>query len=193
MRSGLNTTLHSEEGSMIVIALLVLVILTLIGASITSRTQVEIQISGNDSFHRMAFHLADSGTSAAPKVISTCLDASAEVDIASADEDKTHVEYLGTPGSFYRELMGYAPHDAAHDLRFEVDPHTIDVDVRRIAQVNLAGRGSEFAAGAEGVGVGSTGGVAILYEVDSQAPGPNVALSNVSAIYRKIVGLPGGL
>jgi len=43
------------------------------------------------------------------------------------------------------------------------------------------------------VGVGSTGGVAILYDVDSQAPGPNVALSNVSAIYRKIVGLPGGL
>ena len=186
MRSGLNRTLHSEEGSMIVIALLVLVILTLIGASITSRTQVEIQISGNDSFHRMAFHLADSGTSAAPKVISTCLDASTEENIIG-------VEYLGTSGTFYRELMGYAPHDAAHDLRFEIDPHTIDVDVRRIAQVNLAGRGSEFAAGAEGVGVGSTGGVAILYEVDSQAPGPNVALSNVSAIYRKIVGLPGGL
>ena len=192
MRSGLNTTLHSEEGSMIVIALLVLVILTLIGASITSRTQVEIQISGNDSFHRMAFHLADSGTSAAPKVISTFLDVGPEASIDG-------VKYLkpdgtvGADGTFYRELMGYAPHDAAHDLRFEVDPHTIDVDVRRIAQVNLAGRGSEFAAGAEGVGVGSTGGVAILYEVDSQAPGPNVALSNVSAIYRKIVGLPGGL
>ena len=193
MRSGLNKTLRNEEGSMIVIALLVLVILTLIGASITSRTQVEIQISGNDSFHRMAFHLADSGTSAAPKVISTCLDAGLQENIDG-------VKYLKPDGteeingtSFYRELMGYAPHDAAHDLRFEVDPHTIDVDVRRIAQVNLAGRGSEFAAGAEGVGVGSTGGVAILYEVDSQAPGPNVALSNVSAIYRKIVGLPGGL
>ena len=192
MRSGLNRTLHSEEGSMIVIALLVLVILTLIGASITSRTQVEIQISGNDSFHRMAFHLADSGTSAAPKVISACLDAGAEETI----DNVTYLRTDGTEGqdgTFYRELMGYIPHDTAHDLRFQLDPYTIDVDVRRIAQVNLAGRGSEFAAGAEGVGVGSTGGVAILYEVDSQAPGPSASLSNVSAIYRKIVGVAGGL
>jgi hypothetical protein len=186
MSTGLNKTLRSEEGSMIVMALLVLVILTLIGASITNTTKVEIQISGNETFHKMAFHLADSGTMVTPKVISACMDSASEENIPG-------VTYLGTSGTFYRELMGYAPHDADHDLRFPLSGYSVDVDVRRIAQVNLAGRGAEFAAGAEGVGVGSSGGVAILYEVDAQAPGPNEALSNVSAIYRKIVGLAGGL
>ena len=186
MRTGLNKTLRNEEGSMMVIALLVLVILTLIGTTIATTTKVEIQIAGNERYHKIAFHLADSGTMVAPKVISTCLECAAEENI-------TGVTYLGTSGTFYRELMGYAPHDADHDLRFALNPYSVDVDVRRIGQVNLAGRGSEFASGAEGVGVGSTGGVAILYEVDSQAPGPSASLSNVSAIYRKIVGVAGGL
>jgi hypothetical protein len=186
MRIGLNKTLHSEEGSMMVIALLVLVILTLIGTTIGTTTKVEIQIAGNERFHKIAFHLADSGTMVAPKVISTCLECGSEENI-------TGVSYLGTSGTFYRELMGYAPHDADRDLRFGLSGYSVDVDVRRIGQVNLAGRGSEFASGAEGVGVGSTGGVAILYEVDSQAPGPSASLSNVSAIYRKIVGVAGGL
>jgi hypothetical protein len=186
MHTGLNRTLRSEEGSMMVIALLILVILTLIGAAVSTTTRMEVQIAGNERFHKIAFHLADSGTMVAPKVISTCLECSTEENI-------TGVTYLGTSGTFYRELMGYAPHDADRDLRFLLSAYSVDVDVRRIGQVNLAGRGSEFASGAEGVGVGSTGGVAILYEVDSQAPGPSDSLSNVSAIYRKIVGLAGGL
>jgi len=187
MPASLKKTLHNEEGSMMVIALLVLAILTLIGASIATTARVEVQIAGNERFHKIAFHLADSGTMVGAKVISTCLECASQVDLGE------HVTYLGDDGTFYRELMGYAPHDADKDLRFALNPYTVDVDVRRIGQVNLAGRGSEFASGAEGVGVGSTGGVAILYEVDSQAPGPSASLSNVSAIYRKIVGLSGGL
>jgi hypothetical protein len=186
MPAGLKNTLNNEEGSMMVIALLVLVILTLIGVTTATTARVEVQIAGNERFHKIAFHLADSGTMVAPKVISTCLESASE-------ENLTGVTYLGTSGTFYRELMGYTPHDADRDLRFPLSGYTVDVDVRRIGQVNLAGRGSEFASGAEGVGVGSTGGVAILYEIDSQAPGPSASLSNVSAIYRKIVGLSGGL
>jgi hypothetical protein len=186
MHTRLNTTLRSEEGSMMVIAILILVILTLIGATVATTTRVEIQIAGNERFHTIAFHLADSGTMVAPKVVSTCLESASEEYISG-------VTYLGTSGTFYRELMGYAPHDAERDLRFVLSGYSVDVDVRRIGQVNLAGRGSEFASGAEGVGVGSTGGVAILYEIDSEAPGPSDSLSNVSAIYRKIVGLAGGL
>jgi len=186
MHTGLNKTLHNEQGSMMVIALLVLVVLTLIGGSIATTTRLEVQIAGNERFHKIAFHLADSGTMVAPKVISACLECASEENIAG-------VTYLGTSGSFYRELMGYTGHDVERDLRFALSSYTVDVDVQRIGQVNLAGRGSEFASGAEGVGVGSTGGVAVLYKVDSQAPGPSASLSNVSGIYRKIVGVAGGL
>ncbi|HYQ60058.1 MAG TPA: PilX N-terminal domain-containing pilus assembly protein, partial [Desulfatiglandales bacterium] len=92
MRNGLNKTLRSEEGSMMVIALLVLVILTLIGTTIATTTKVEIQIAGNERYHKIAFHLADSGTMVAPKVISTCLESAAEENISG-------VTYLGTSGT----------------------------------------------------------------------------------------------
>ena len=47
MPAGLKKTLHNEEGSMMVIALLILVILTLIGVSIATTARVEVQIAGN--------------------------------------------------------------------------------------------------------------------------------------------------
>jgi hypothetical protein len=50
----------------------------------------------------------------------------------------------------------------------------------------------EFASGAEGVGAGS-GGIGILYNINSLGEGPAASRSNVEAVYRKIVGMPGGL
>jgi hypothetical protein len=166
---------------MLVVALMLLVVLTLIGITTTNTSRVEIQIAGNDRFHRIAFHLADSGTYATPKVISTCMDQTTEPTLAG-------VTYLGTSGSLYRELMGFAPHDADRDLRFVMRGYNVDVDVARIRQEKIAGRGSEFASGAEGVGAGSLGGVAVIYEIDSMAPGPSAALSDISALYRQGCG-----
>ena len=34
---------------------------------------------------------------------------------------------------------------------------------------------------------------AVIYEIDSMAPGPSAALADISAVYRKVVGIPGGL
>jgi hypothetical protein len=72
----------------------------------------------------------------------------------------------------------------------EFDAH---VDVNRTGTKNLPGGGTEFASGAEGIGVGSAGGVAIFYDVDSFGSGPNSSLSRITAVYRKVVGVAGGI
>jgi hypothetical protein len=178
--------IKNEEGSILIVVLMLLMVLTLFGISVTNTSRVEIKVAGNDRFHRVAFQLADSGVYATPKVISTCMDQATEATLDG-------VTYLGTSGSFYREIMGFTPNDTARDLRFVMSGYNVDVDVARLGQENIAGRGAEFASGSEGVGAGSVGGVGVIYGIDSMTSGPSSALADISAVYMKVVGLPGGL
>ncbi len=176
-----------ERGAVMVVALVILALLTMIGVSASRTSEIDIQIAGNHKFHEMAFHHADSGVYATPKVISACVDGGTQPDLAS-------VSYLDSGTSdFYREVMGYKAHDSDNDLRFILSGHRVELDVARTGQRSLAGGGVEFASGAEGVGAGTSGGLAIFYLMDCIGTGPNSAQSNVVAEYRKVVGVSGGL
>jgi hypothetical protein len=175
-----------EEGSIMVVALLIMAVLSLIGISAATTTEIELQISGNEKFHRIAFHHADSGVFSTPKIISESFDNGAELTGAG-------INYLGSSGTFYREIMGFDAHDADKDLRITLGGFNVDVDVDRIGEENLVGTSTEFASGAEGVGGGSSGGIAIYYGIDSHGHGPVTSVSNVSGVYRKVVGVAGGL
>jgi hypothetical protein len=177
---------NSEQGSVLIVALFILVILTLLGILATTTTETEIHIAGNEKFHKIAFQNADSGVYSSPKVISGAFD-------GGADPAWAGVTYLGPAGTFYREIMGFDPHDAAPDIGFTLGGHNITVDVNRVGQEIIPGGSAEFASGAEGVGSGSSGGVGILYDMDSLGEGPSAALSNVDAMYRKVIGTAGGL
>jgi len=184
MKSFMNQA-KNEEGYVLVVALLFMVFLTLIGISATTTTQIELQISGNEKSYKIAFYNGDSGVYATPKLISACLDNGAEPDMAG-------LTYLGTSGTFYREIMGYDAHDSDKDIRFSVGGFNVDVDVERTGEETLVGGGAEFGSGAEGIGAGA-GAVAVLYNMNSFGSGPSSSLSKVGAVYRKVLGVPGGL
>ena len=178
--------LVEQNGSVLIIALLIMVLLTVVGLSVTRTTDIDIEIAKNDQYHKTAFFNADSGVYTTPKLISLCMENGAEQNVPN-------ISYVGSPGTFYREIMGYDAHDAASDIQFNLGGFTVNVDVNRTGQQNLAGGGVEFASGAEGVGVGSGGGVAVFFDLDSQGNGPNGSLSDVEATYRKVIGVVGGL
>jgi hypothetical protein len=180
MKSFINQA-KNEEGSVVIVALLILVFLTLIGISATTTTQIELQIAGNEKSHKIAFYNADSGVYATPKLISACVDNSAEQNLPG----------ILNPTAFYRQVMGYDAYDSANDIQFTLGG--FNVDVNRTGAEALAGGGVEFASGAEGIGVGSAGGTAIVYDMNSFGSGPSSSLSRLGAIYRKVVGVPGGL
>jgi Tfp pilus assembly protein PilX len=50
-----------EEGSVLIVALLILVLLTLMGISATTTTNIEMQVAGNEKFHKMVFYAAEAG------------------------------------------------------------------------------------------------------------------------------------
>jgi hypothetical protein len=183
--SPLSKSVRNEKGSAIVVVLLILVILTLLGITTATTSKIEIQVAGNQKFHKIAFHHADSGVYTTPKLISAAFD-------TGTAPTGSGITYLGST-DFYREIMGYEPYDADRDVRITIAGYDVDVDVNRLGTETLAGSGAEFASGAEGIGVGSTGGVAVVYGLDSLGEGPSQSLSNIAAVYRKIVGTPGGL
>ncbi len=61
----------SEEGSVLVISLIMLSLLTLIGIMGMTNTETEILIARNEMFHKIAFFTADAGVYATPKLISS--------------------------------------------------------------------------------------------------------------------------
>jgi hypothetical protein len=177
---------RDEDGFISVVALFILVVLTMLGVMGTTTSQVEIQMAGHEKSHKIAFHNADSSIYATPKLISICIENNSEQDVAG-------VTYLGNDGTFYRELMGFDAHDSDRDIRFILAGFNVDADVNRTGVQYSPGGGIQFASGAEGVGSGSAGSVGILYEMDSLGEGPTLSASNIVGVYRKVVGVPGGL
>ncbi len=189
--------LNNEKGSVIVVALLLLVFLTLIGIGATTTSTTDIQIVRNEKSHKVAFYQADSGVYSTPKLISESIEQAANPTQDATSGTAININYLDTDdaatSSFYNELMGYQANDADRDIGYTLGNYNVQVDVQRDRAESLVGGGAEFGAGAEGVGVGATGGVAIYYDMDSEGNGPDSATSNVLASYRKVIGTAGGL
>ena len=185
-----------EQGSVIVAALMILVTLTVFGLWAMRTTIVEYQIATNHQLHKIAFTNADSGVYAVPKLISKSVN-------ESAPQDNTVMGWFGfaylnayDEDDIYRQILGYDPWDGGDSdvgMTNDVYNNAIEVDIERSGQGHVVGGGTEFASGAEGIGVGSTGGVNIFYELDSIGSGPRLSASNVFAQYRKVLGIPGGL
>ncbi len=69
MMNKMRMPFNNETGSVLLIAMLVLIMITLIGIAATTTSSVEVQISGNEKFAKMAFHGADGGTETAISLI----------------------------------------------------------------------------------------------------------------------------
>ncbi len=189
--------IHDESGSVTIIAaIMVLLIVTLVGISAMDTTTVELQIASNDQRSRIAFYNADSGVYGIPKIISRIIDTSDPVGIAAeVDSIATGVTWDASTdqNTFFDQVMGYAVYDAVPDVVMGQGGFSTQVDVERIRSIVLAGGGAEFASGVEGIGVGTTGGAAVYYELDSRGQSTRGANANVVADYRKVVGVAGGL
>jgi len=56
-----NQWIKSEDGTVLVVALIILVFLTLIGITISATTEVEIQIAGNERLYKDNLYTAEAG------------------------------------------------------------------------------------------------------------------------------------
>ena len=64
---------RNEEGVVLVLCLITLVLLTLIGVSATTTSQLEAEISGNDKTYKEAFYAAEVSLAAGETVVNSIL------------------------------------------------------------------------------------------------------------------------
>lgn len=188
---------QKEEGTVLIMALLLLAVMGIIGvtASMTSRT--EITISYNTRVSRQAFYASDSGIEISPKIVSRIIEEGAVPEIPN----------VTIHNGLRDEIMGYFYEDDDDDRVVPIlsNPDitqtlniaslsTVSVDVDRDPEGAkfMPGGGVQFASGAEGIGTGSLGGVLILYDLNSLGTSQGSARSHIDARYRKVLGTAGG-
>lgn len=186
--------ISNERGVVLVFALVLMLVVTIIGSSAIMTSQVDLKISGNTKVIRTSFYIADGGIMLSPKVINRII-----TDRALPEASDTPLLTYDT-ANLLEKIMGYIEDDdpGTDTTDISMDQGTlgnIAIDVSRLETQYLSGGGVEFAAGTEGVGVGGSASAAIIYNLASRGTvgaSPKTTESDISACYRKVVGVAGG-
>jgi len=163
--------LNSEEGSVLVVALMLLVLLTGIGITAATNTDIELQIAGNEKLQKMAFYAADGGTETGIGL----LESNIESRGFSASSVGTTTIY---DTEFYTNEESSTesdnvPSDTNRDVSIP-DVGGGNVYLKIYGDTELStGSALQLAAGYEGKGKGVAGGGAyMVYNIRSFASGP---------------------
>jgi Tfp pilus assembly protein PilX len=175
-----------ENGSVLILSLLILMVLTLLGISASNTSVFEYKIASNDKYRDMSFYNADGGIYATAKLIG-------EAITTGVDPDYPGVVTYYTP--FNALVMTNKGPDAtaSRDLNIDLAEGSVDIDIVSRRAQQMAGGGAEFGSGSGGAGVGSVGGVGLRYEIDAYGNGPNNSRVVVGTRYVNILGASGGL
>lgn len=204
---------YSQEGAVLVIAVLILLVLTVVGIYAVTTSTIETKITGFEREFKEAFFTADSGEPIGIEVTKAIIhhvpSTLSQLPAPWNDSDVLPDNTLfagGAPEIFTddrhpdnldpSDTTNYAPDIIGGGSGEELQlPRRVQlwVDVDRLASYQMSGGAMEFGSGYEGIGQGGGGDVAILYEIDSI--GRYTATNAESAIeagYRHVVSMPGG-
>jgi hypothetical protein len=130
--------IHHEKGAIVIIALVLLILVTLMGMTITQITSIEMQVAANERDHKRVFYLAEAAM----------MEALQRLENALPDELKPN-----TSDTLPWIHVPYDPNDSStHDLE--------DKDAMADAAVSAAStvdpNAARYATSAEGVAPGSS-------------------------------------
>jgi len=140
--------INNQNGSMILIAMMLIVILTIMGITSTSTSVIENRIAVNEQLHKMSLYSADSGLYTTAKIVGATVE---EGDIIPGDlydpgfefapryeDDEDFYEYITDPNEY---------DDGKWDIKFELDNSEIKVDIELVGRTEDASGGIEIGDG----------------------------------------------
>jgi hypothetical protein len=185
--------LKNSTGGVTIAALLILAVLTIIGISSISTSNMEVQISTNDKVHKMAFYAADGGADLGTELLElniACPSGFVNDDlvignITIVDKDFWMQDGDDIPAADY-------PSDTQRDVLIDAAAGT-HTNLSFFGATSFGVGGAiQMAAGYEGKGKGAAGGgVSLLYEIRSQHLGFANSESIVALQWRHNVGSEG--
>jgi len=196
---------YDQKGSVILIVMMVLALVTIIGVSATNMSVVEQKIAGNDKNYKIVFYHAESGNYGMAKWVSRVLDDD-EVSLQPTTLHRFELAMGQTGAALKDEAYDYdGAYDSTDDLTYTMksgrknpDDGTLQtvtsnvgINLDRLKAQQVKGGGAEFGTGASGVG--ERAAIEIPYWFTTQAAGSGGARASITSKYIKLLGIPGGL
>ena len=189
--------MNNEKGSLMVIAIIILMLLTLIGIAITTTASLEMQIASNDRLHKMAFYAADGGIDIGAELLEQNLGCSGGFT-ATIGTDQRNVGSVRVADLTLWENTdtdAILPSDASRHFYFPQNysgsqPHT-NLTVGGNTKFS-SGNAIQMVSGYEGKGKGAgAGGAYIIYDMHSQHLGIAGSQSVIRVQWRHVIGMEG--
>ncbi len=187
----------TQEGSALIVALMILVLLGLLGVfAINSSLNTE-KISTNEKLQHKTFNIADAGLSASCMLIHDSFYHLGFYDTAIASLNSTLCIY--NPILFNQLLLGFNSSGNTTSTPSSVNviyplatycSANVTISTPPNNTSLIPGTGAEFASGAEGVGVGAIGGIQKLFTLESIAKfnnGSELSSSQIDGTYREVL------
>jgi len=125
----ITSIINNQQGSVIIMAVIVLALLTVIGISATNTSTTEVQVSTNAVLHNIAFYTADSGIATGRAALNNIKIVDAGnwdkllFNLDAADADKQVITWNGTDCTSLNEIIdadgGRTVGQAAYTLAIE--------------------------------------------------------------------------
>ncbi len=183
--------LSSRQGSVLILAFLILVLASSAAIFSTNTTNMETRIAANEKSATMAFYTAEAGISPGIQVLDSTLNTRA-VPVFDANSG---LAWSSTTAAvdFLNEVLGVNTTVNGSGFAYSAPNSTqtglsAQVNVRRQGpSISSSGGSTEFGAGSEGIGYGAAGGVVLLYRISSTGTGTSNTSSQVEVEYRKLL------
>jgi hypothetical protein len=192
---------NDEQGFILVVAILLLVILSILGIAATNTSMVEVQIAGNDRLQKQAFSEADGGTQAGAVLLEENIacpngfSGSAPMQIGGMEITDDIFGGAAKLNFWVNETVPAVdyPTDAIRYVRLPNDDTVPHTNLYFASNSSLTtGNAIQMIAGYEGTGYSAaSGGGQLVTNIDSQHLGLDNSVSVVRAQWRHIVGKEG--
>ncbi len=176
-------------------ALMMLVVVSLLGAVALRISSTEIQIAGNDKLQKQTFYEADGGSQVGARLVEeniACPQGFANDDITVGNNNEVHVagKQFVNEEDFSLQVDDSNRHAYLPPTYGAGDPHT---NLAFASQVGLtAGSGAQSMAGYEGRGRGAAaGGSHVSTDIWSQRVGLQDSMSQIHSQWLHVIGVEG--
>ncbi|NTV51208.1 MAG: hypothetical protein HGA69_00020 [Desulfobulbaceae bacterium] len=186
---------ENEDGFLLVVTMLILVVLTIIGISATHMTQVELKIAGNDRVHKETFYEADGGTELGMRLAydnAVCLQVNKTSGFATNENEAGvpirkigDIKIWDLDFSQPQTLASSVVSDANRHVTYYTDGVVADTSPHtnllfNVSTVSVAGSGMQMVQGYEGLGGGSPSATNSKFKIYSQHFGDQASQSIIA-------------
>jgi Tfp pilus assembly protein PilX len=184
--------LNKEDGSITVLALVLLALLTLLGIAVTTTSSIEVQIAGNDDRHKKALYEADGGTEVGFEMLEQNIACPNGFNFTGSLDIGDVTVFTKAFWLIENEPTSDYPSDEVRDIKINRTANAYtNLSIYGSTQLST-GSAIQMVAGYEGKGKGAgSGGAHIIYNVYSKHMGRDNSRSMVMTQWRHMIGQEG--